>query len=93
MNEYQACYGPGWSEGVRRKKENYDFYEISIERINPKSSTVLFSKRFPAVEVKSSVLDRRASDIVKVDVSGEKIFFHIQEKPYVVELSKHKSSN
>ena len=93
QGKFQACYGPGWSEDTLRYKEKYDFYEISVERINENSSTVLVSKRFSAAEVKKSVLDRHARDIVRIDEKNMKVSFQIKDDPYVVDLSNYTRSN
>ena len=52
---------------------------------------MLFSKKFGANEVKSSVLDPYARNVVQV--KGTTVTFSIQEKPYVVDASKYMSSN
>jgi hypothetical protein len=89
--DYRACYGPGWSEGVTRKKANYDYYQISVEKAHATGTTVLFTKKFDVNEVKKSVLNRNAQDVVRID--GTTVTFLIQEKPYVVDVSKYMSSN
>jgi hypothetical protein len=88
QDQYRACYGPGWSEGVERKKANYDFYSISIEQINPDGrSSVLFEKKFAANEVNPRVLTPETPDIVQFD--GMTIRFLIHEPPYEVDLSQY----
>ena len=88
QDQYRACYGPGWSEGVVRNRANYDFYSISIERINLSgSSSVLFEKKFAASEVSPRVLSSDAADIVQLE--GRTIKFHIHEPPYEIDMSQY----
>ena len=89
--KYRACYGPGWSEGVVRTKAKYDLYTISIEQVSTSRSTVLFSKKFLASEVKPSVLNPGIPDLVQIN--GTTISFLIQEPPYVVDESKYMSKS
>ena len=84
---YQACYGPGWSENVKRKIENYDFYEISIEKVKPNGdSTVIHSNRFKISEVNETVIDRNAQNVVEIDKNKNNIIFHIKNPPYIYKL-------
>lgn len=91
QEKYRACYGPGWSEGVARTKAKYDLYTISIERVSASGSTVLFSKKFLATEVKPSVLNPGIPDLAQIN--GMTISFLIQEPPYVVDESKYMSQS
>ena len=82
-----ACYGPGWSPGVERKKENYDFYKLSIEkRSSDGGLTTIHSRRFNISEVKEEVLNRFSTDVVEIDTVTRVVRFHIADAPYEYKL-------
>ena len=88
IENYSACYGPGWSENVERVREKYDFYEISIKRRNTNGNySVIVSSRFDIAEIKESARNRSATDIVEIVPSEDKILFHISDDPVVYEYS------
>lgn len=91
QESFRACYGPGWSEGVARKKDSYDFYSISVEQVTSHGSTVLFTKKFSINEVKTSVRAKDVENLVRLD--NLTVRFLIQEPPYAVDISKFISAN
>lgn len=91
--DLQACYGPGWSAGVPQSEENYDFYEISIERVHSSGSSVMFGKSFRVSEVKKEVLDRFANNVIQIDSEEKSISFNIANQPLVVSYENYSASN
>ena len=86
-NDIVACYGPGWSSGVERKKENYDFYKLSIEKRDSGGGLIsIHSRRFEISEVRQDVLNRYSTDVVEIDSSSRVVKFHIADAPYEYKL-------
>jgi hypothetical protein len=82
-SEIQACYGPVRPANSR----TYTIYEISVERIGRGSSSVLYSKQFPASEVAKRLINREqqpvvfynpSNRIVKFDLGGPDASFRIR---------------
>ena len=93
QSDLLACYGPGWSAGVPQSEGNYDFYEVSIEKINSRGSAILFGKSFRASEVRKEVLSRFANEIVQINSEDKSISFNILNRPLVIPYENYNTSN
>jgi hypothetical protein len=84
---HKACYGPGWEANRPKNPKHYDFYEISVERINSEtSSSVLFSRRLMTSEVHSELLTETSKEVVRYDASTGEFVFHVSRYPVVYQL-------
>jgi hypothetical protein len=87
VQQYQACYGPGWNKGSVRDRTRFDFYQVSVEKIeSPKSSRVLFDRRMFPNEVHSELLTDKPKEVVRFDSATREVVFHVSKQPIVYRL-------
>lgn len=87
VQQYQACYGPGWDKGSVQDRARFDFYQVSVERIErTKSSRVLFQRRMFQNEVHMELLTDEPKEVVRFDSATREVVFHVSRKPIVYRL-------
>ena len=87
VQQYQACYGPGWDKGSVQDRARFDFYQVSVERIErPKSSRVLFERRMFPNEVHMELLTDKPKEVVRFDSATREVVFHVSKQPIVYRL-------
>ena len=87
VQQYQACYGPGWDKGSVRDCTRFDFYQVSVEKIeSPKSSRVLFERRMFPNEVHAELLTDKPKEVVRFDSATREVVFHVSKQPLVYRL-------
>jgi hypothetical protein len=87
VQQYQTCYGPGWNKGSLQDRTRFDFYQLSVERIeSSKSSRVLFDRRMFPNEVHSELLTLEPKEVVRFDSPTREVVFHVSKQPVVYRL-------
>jgi hypothetical protein len=75
--EYQACYGPGWKDLKHKDPQRYDNYQISVERLHPGGTSVIFGREFPASDIGPRLLTPEPGRVVSFERDRRRVVFDL----------------
>jgi hypothetical protein len=87
-DRHQACYGPGWEEGLPREPGRFHFYQVSVERKQASDAPhVLFVKRLATGDVDAKLLEEGdGAAVARYDPASRSVSFAVGREPIVFPL-------